>query len=324
MTMPLNKAFSSLCAIGFSLFSALTLSVESYLNLQGSSFCKTASCEVVGNYLTLPESFLVASGAIFFWCLTLLLFFAGRYPKHLGNLPLFFFIPALAFDGTLIGFQYFTIQEKCSLCLAVAAALLLVSVSYCAARSSFTLLLCCLLAWGGGFAANSIIKMPEPGKAHSRMILHETRTASVEDSQVTSYTLIFSMECAHCLDVVEYLADQTLPPAIWALAAIDQDQPSVNKLAAFHKQAANAANPFVALQAIKQDDASEYPFFTGTIRKNNGAARSFLSNIGINNIPVLLIESPDREKRLLIGSEKIINYFDDLFTGTLQAPHDNN
>ena len=300
------------------LTSATILSIESYLTSKGNSLCQTTACKAVGQYLTIPESFLITAGAGFFWCVTLLLFFAQRYPVRLKKIPFLVLITAMAFDGTMIGYQYFTIQEQCILCLAVAALLIIITVFYCAAQRATIVLLCSLLAWGGGFTANSIIKMPEPKGAYARMVLHESRTAPENSYQPTTYTLIFSMECAHCLEVINYLAQRKLSPAIWRLAAIDQDQTSLDKLTTYLKQAPNDSNPFIPLQVIKRSEVNEQVFSTRALKNSTAATRIFLSNIGINNIPLLIIENHDVEKRLIVGSENIVNYFEASFSNTPQ------
>ncbi len=293
--------------LSLSLFGAIGLSIEAFLNLYGASLCQTSACEVVGQYLTIPESFLITAGAGFFWCLALLFFFASRYPDFLSRTPLLLLIPALAIDGTLIGYQIFTIKEQCILCLTVAAVLLIISICYSLTHKVYIVTLCCLLAWGGGFAANSIVKMPEPAGASHKMSFYQYPEQVTTPDSLPTATLIFSMHCSHCLDVISFLADQDLTGTVWRLAAIDQDNEALQQLTLFLQQAQDTSSPFALLKKIKQSSAlatfSPLPF----LKETSTASRTYLNNLGINSIPLLIIDQHDDKIQFFSGSTAIIN-----------------
>ncbi len=318
-TRPINKLFFY-PALGAGLLTALFLSVESYLQLQGSSLCKTSACEIVGNYLLISEQILVAGGAVFFWILTLLFFFSQRYPKHISIFPFLFLATALAFDGALLGFQYFTIGQKCVLCIAIAAALLLVTTLFCLAWRQIAVLPILLLAWIGGFSANSIMDMPEPSGAASQMVFYRQPATVTQVEKSAQKTLIFSMNCPHCLEVVEKLSELNPQTDTWQLAAIDQDKGALMKLSKFVDQTSQTNNPFQLLKEVKEEETTNYKVKKG-LSKQNKKALSFLANLNINVIPVLFIEESKSKKRIITGKKAILEHVVKLPVNSNQKSH---
>lgn len=109
--------------LALSLIGAIFLSWEPSLVLHTKSICLTAACEAVGSYLRIDASLLTAGGAVFFWLLSLLLYFTLHYPARLQNIALYVLALALALaiDSSLIGVQVFSIRQYCQLYIAVAA-----------------------------------------------------------------------------------------------------------------------------------------------------------------------------------------------------------
>lgn len=295
-----------ICLIG-----ALALSIESLLSLQGKSLCKTTACEIVGKYLIFPETVLVGGGALFFWFLTLLFFFSYRYPKQLKQYPFIILALAMAFDGGLIGFQFFTIQQKCALCLAVAGFLIFITLIYCLAHRRIVILFCCLAAWFGAFSANGIIEMPAPTGAASKMIFFKKPGTITSNSPATTKTLIFSMECPHCLDIIEKLATIDSRSHTWQLAAIDQDDVSMTKISKFIELAPQADNPFQLLLKLKKEKINQ-TVINKTINQQTKKALSFLGNLDIYSVPTLLIETSTGKKEILTGSKSIHQHLNEL------------
>lgn len=292
-------------SLGTSILSALFLSVESYLQLHGSSLCQTSACEIVGNYLLISEQNLVAGGAAFFWILTVLFFFAQRYPKQLSNFPFLVLVVAMAFDGTLLGFQYFTIKQKCLLCMVTAAALLLTTGFYCLARKKTVISLLCLLAWVSGFSANGIMHMPEPTGAFSHMVFYQRNTEQTVDDQAdTTNTLVFSMECPHCLEIIDRLAETNPQKDIWRLATIDKDNNSLMKISRFLDLVQQTDNPFLLISQIKQKSLEQHPI-KRSLKTKAEKALTFLGNLNINRIPLLVVEDTKTQRTILIGSHAI-------------------
>ncbi|MEA3386832.1 MAG: hypothetical protein U9Q89_10390 [Thermodesulfobacteriota bacterium] len=306
-----------------SLLGAITLSIESYLTTQGLSLCTTAACKVVGHYIRVSEPVLISLGAGFFWLLSLLFFFAYRYPQPLSSIPLLFLYPSLAFDGVLIGFQYFTINQKCTLCISVASLLGLITLIYLLQWKNKTLLVCTLLIWAGGFTASGIIEMPEPVDAYNSMIFYQRQAEQITGKQAPKMTLIISMKCPHCFHVIAYLARQNTSGIIWRLASIDHDSASLKRLSSFLAQAPHTDTPFALLKEIETKPAPSAAKITKALRINTKKARTFLANIDTSSIPLLFVES-SADKKIIIGSQHIINFLQQLLPGknnTHQGPY---
>ncbi len=286
---------------------ALILSVESRLSMQGRSLCRTSGCEVVGHYIRFGEPLLVAGGALFLWLLGAVFFFFFRYPKQLSSLPFLFLLPCLAFDGALIGFQVFTVQRICLLCFGVALLLCCITLLYSVSRRSWLIFLAGSLVWTGGVTASGIIEMPEPSGAYNSMVLIRQQAIGPTEHPDLTMTLVFSMNCPHCQEVISYLAKHPLPGINWRLAAIDQDTESLRRLGYFLQLAGNTSNIFTALHKSETGPVPRETIpKTATIKQHNKKALSFLVNNGTNSIPLLIIEHSKRKREYISGTREIL------------------
>jgi len=310
MTHPRSNpaAVFSHLSVAAALIGALFLSLESYFSINGSSLCSTEACGVVGSYLKINEAILVAGGAGFFWLLTLVLFFAGRYPI-LRYLPLFLLAPALAFDSGLIGFQVFSIGRFCLLCFLVAALLLIVAGLYCLATRISLILITLVLVWSGGFGVHAVLTMPLPKAAFANMVFFAHQATIAPERQANDkLTLIISMHCPHCLDVVDYLAHHPPNGYTLMLASVDQDQEALQQLETFLQRMATSANPYQLLTEIKKGDSIGNLAVRASLPLQTKNSLNFLSNLGIISIPALWIENSPIDKRIITGSENIIDF----------------
>ena len=249
---------------------------------------------------------MIRAGAAFFWLLAAALFFARRY-RSAAWLPLAMLAAALAFDGHIIGFQVFTIQRFCILCFSVAAALGLITVLISLGRRRGLLLLAGILVWTGAFAAASILEMPEPTGAFSRMVIAR-QPAREHPKTAPTLTLVFSMQCPHCRRVVKHLAAQPLSTVNWRLAVVDQDQESLARLAWFVDHAKEENNLFAALN--KAEELEQPPKDTGGrekfFRRRAAKALTFLGNLGERGIPLLVIEDRVNHREIITGDAEVL------------------
>ncbi len=306
------KKQNHLFPLFFSFAGALTLSLEYYFSLQGKSLCETAACQIVGESLRFGEPLLIAGGAAFFWIFLVTCFFAHKYPRFLQQLPLIFLLSALAFDGALIGYQHFSLQQKCILCLSVAALLITLALSLTAIKKSYCIFLAALGVWFGSFIALGILKMPLPSSAYANMAFYEHRAQPIETKQLIlkgtdTYTLIMSLNCQHCSEVVSYLSDTPQVATNFKLVTIDQDADSLKRISRFKKEAVGINNPFKLLKSIKADSVSSNQYIAKDLPKQSAYGLQFLSNLGITGIPVLVVESTSNI-HILRGSEAIISF----------------
>jgi hypothetical protein len=223
----------------------------------------------------------------------------------------------------LIGLQYFTINQRCILCISVASLLGLITLIYLLRWKNKMLLMSTLLIWAGGFTAGGIIEMPEPVDAYNTMIFYQRQAEQITSKQAPKMTLIISMRCPHCLQVIAYLDKQNTSGIIWRLAAIDQDSASLKRLSSFLAQAPHTNTPFALLKEIETKPVPAAAKITKALRINTKKARTFLVNIGTRSIPLLFVES-SANKKIIIGSQHIINFLQQLLPGegnTHQVPY---
>jgi hypothetical protein len=308
------KGFLKNLPIIVAFIGACTLSLESYLSLSNKSLCRTQACEVVGSYLNLSESLLVAGGAVFFWLLTIVFYFAFRYPDKVKNYPFMLFAFALAVDSSLMGFQFFTIQQRCLLCISVATLLAVLALLYSIAIRSIVFFISSVLIWTGGFGAQSIMVMPPPQGASANMAFYATgksRTSFMPTTQnkvmPLQMTLIISMNCPHCQEVIAFLGDHQFETHI-KLVSIDSDHSSLARLNTFLQQAPASSNPFKLLHEIKKDSPIANGAIPQELKKQTQNGANFLNNLGITRIPVLIADFPNNQKTILTGDSEILSF----------------
>ena len=121
-------------------------------------------------------------------------------------------------------------------------------------------------------------------------------------------TLIISMNCPHCLQVISFLADNYPMDIDIRLAAIDSDKESLSAITFFLQQEKNAANPFQLLKKIKEDHLQKHISIRKGLRKQTTDGFNYIANLGITGIPVLVAELKHNEKKIFIGTDKIIPF----------------
>lgn len=302
-------------ALSLSLLTAILLTIESTLSLYGVSLCKTSACDIVANFLNIKEDLLIAGGAAFFWCLSALFHFSYRNKKSYFYASTILVMIAVAFDGSLIGYQFFTINEFCLLCHLVALSLILIGCTWVIAERHFLLLFCILAAWTGGFFSQSIMSMPVPSASPHNMVIYDTtRPSPATDPNYPSITLFFSMNCPHCMEIVEFLESQELNKANWKFASVDLDTQSLEKLVLFTERASTHQNVFSTLYDIKKMKTSSLTNSDSisSIKERNTQSLRFLTTLGINSIPVILVEETSSKTIILRGKEQSLGYIQQL------------
>lgn len=310
MMLQNKKIYGGVCIL-IALIGAISLSIESVLALKGKSLCQTTACTAVANFLKINESLLIAGGAIFFWLLFGCLFFSIKYPKKLRLLPLIILGAAVSFDASIIGFQFFSIQKYCVICIAVALSLLFTVVFYCLYTKDFFIIVLFFCLWIGAFISHALIRLPPPQSASSQMTFYtiEERNSSAT-KQVQKTTLIFSLNCSHCLHVVDRLANTYPIDFPLNLVSIDQDRASLAKLSHFVEKANTQENPFDFLLELKKNESTPPSIVNREIIKMNKNGLNYLSNLGIKNIPVLIQDIDSNHKNVIIGSNNILSALD--------------
>lgn len=171
------QLFSLFLFMGF-----LLTTVEFILNLNNSSLCHTQGCSVVDSFAK-SETLMVLAGAGFFG-ISFLLSLLKRIPyrEQIINILL---IAALSVEGYLLGFQTFIVHTFCLFCLIVASLIVVTSV--------FRFLLMKQTSIIYGFLSLAIV-----------FTATWFVNPSIEVLPDTQYTLIYSKDCPHCHQVIEF------------------------------------------------------------------------------------------------------------------------
>jgi hypothetical protein len=296
-------------AITLSLLASSGLMTELYLASMGKSWCHASACAIVTKYIRFGEPLLLSCGAGFFLILAGSIFFARRYE----HTPLVFFLPTItiigsaAFDGALLGFQFITLRQHCLLCITVAITLGLVTLLYSVSRKKWSIVFLALTVWSAGFLANAMLIMPDTTEAHTGMIFYE-RPAAKELTRPPVATLIFSLECPHCTEIIELLAKQNSKTITWRFAITDDSSQSYDKLGHFYANLSATTNPFQLLLESKKRQTRPDNNLLAKLSGLSRQARLFLANNGIYAVPVLVFKEPNDRITIIPGSPGIVAF----------------
>ncbi|RUM70438.1 MAG: hypothetical protein DSZ08_04705 [Sulfurovum sp.] len=161
------------------------IAIETYLKLHHSSLCDATGCKLAGELLRFNPIYLNYLGLFFVSVLTLL-----GYASLKSNLAqrLFFMVlyASIAFETTIIGYQFIVNPEPCVFCLGIFSSLLLIALL--ARVKDFLFILSIVLAI---FLALSTLAIPK------------NKTFMQNDGAY----LIHSDSCPHCKKVKKYLSE---------------------------------------------------------------------------------------------------------------------
>lgn len=324
--------------LSFLFLAALFLSGEVWMQaVRHTSFCTTSSCDVVGEYIRFGEGNLIKLGAVFFWALWSLVFFAGRYDKiWLWSPAALIFLGALAFDGALLGFQFVALREQCLLCIVVAVVLFTGLFLFAWVRRS--LLLACLgiAAWCGGFTANSVLDLDViPPTIHSTAFLslenadNGTISASADGSingtanasanntaqvpangtRYPEHVLFFSLHCDHCAKIMLNLSVNTETlPGNWRLASVDNKEDDLHRLAHILAAPEATRNPFLATLRVESLDSVAPIDIPDNLRQTVREARTYFKTKGYLGVPILIVTERPGWEVVLRGEVSIMRY----------------
>ncbi|MGX9364929.1 hypothetical protein ACTVJH_02675 [Desulfoplanes sp. PS50] len=292
--------------------SALTLSIDVYLQAtRHTSLCTTSSCQVVGEYVRFGELMLVKAGAIFFWVLWLLVFFAGRYDKKwLWGLITLVIMGALAFDGGLLGFQFVGLQEHCQLCIGVGAALFVLVGLFAWVRRSWLVLLLGLSVWTGGFAANSILKFSTelPALSETSFLSWPESRTGVSERLIPRYHFFFSLHCGHCSTVIANLAVNKTDQADWFFHIMDSRDEDLMRLSQILSANMTAENPFLQILHWESEETVPEIPIPDSLREDVEQAQTYFSRSGFRGVPMLIVDERPGVRVILSGASRIVGY----------------
>lgn len=291
------------------LIAALGLSLELAMQywLQ-SGICPSTDCALAGQSVRFGEQALVWAGAIFFWVLFGLCFYASRFPGQLAwNLALVLLLGALAFDGGLLGYQFLELNLVCWLCIAVALGLIIILVLISVVRRTVLVLCLGLAVWIGAGSANAVLLFPTqpPALEQTWFMQHKANNAEQE----LKLYLFFSLNCGHCSEVLANLARQDPQDANWYLCSLDQGGQNLRRLTYALEQ--QDKEPFsVILEAKQMANSKEIQALQvpDRLEERVQKAREFFRARGYRGVPLLVALQGDSRKVVLTGVMSIAQY----------------
>ncbi len=299
------RIFQLLC-----LAAALTLSADVWMQvIQSKSLCMTESCQAVGGYVRFGEIVLVLAGAIFYWLLWLLSFFAGRYERGwLWQGVTLFLLGALAFDGALLGFQFVSLQENCLLCIGVGLTLFLTAAILAWNREKRYIFLLACAVWLGGFAANGILN-PRPETVRLQELDVITRNPDAERKWPQFY-LFFGLHCPHCSELLANLAVNNRDPFTWHLIPMNKKQEDLSRVAGILDSEGLDKNTFLAVLRFESMDNKDLKQKKPPeeVVQDIGRAQSFFTNRGFRGVPLLIVQEKAGKRVILEGRGTIMKY----------------
>lgn len=240
--------------------------------LQGNILCLNDGCEIVEKLTKVPPIAFNVVGSLFFMSVFLALWQGARGVRGWLNLARILLLAGMAVEGVLIGFQYYVAQVFCSYCLTVFSIILLLNLlmGWRQLLSGLTVTVSVLMAFSG--------LQFVPHLQAGEVALESGVYGRLENTQSsTARYLFFSSSCPHCEDVI---------------ATIDDD--------------------FVcSLDFNPVDELQKSPINSLTLRQTYSPElnRTFLKNLEMPEIPVLVVKAPE-EVRVLKGKQAIVAYFD--------------
>lgn len=285
---------------------ALLLSLEYWLQRAGYvGLCPTDGCEVVGTFVKFGETTLIGLGVIFFLVLTGLLIL-GKWTNKpwLWVLASVVLIAGLAFDGGILGFQHFGIQETCILCYGVGVALFLILAAFGWMRRSMATVVMGVAVWTAAFASQALFVFPQKTPDLQQTVLTTFRAAQPNGPQLYYF---FSLHCPFCTQILASLATHPPQSGNWHLISLDTQPGDQRKLAALLDHPQAATNPFRAILDAAQTPAPDVPI-QGWIEDAAHKGAVFLHNSGYRGIPLLIVQETPTRRVVLQGRDPILNY----------------
>ncbi|RQD59363.1 MAG: hypothetical protein D5R98_07595 [Desulfonatronovibrio sp. MSAO_Bac4] len=290
------------------ILSILGLGVDIYLRMStGASICPTQACAIVGDYINITEFNLVLLGLVFFTTLWGVYFFASRYDKKwLWTGMLVLVLGALAFDGGLLGFQYFSIKEQCLLCFGVGAGLLIVLLLFSIVRKKISILILGLAVWVGGGIAGSMINIPDRAP-----LLEHISGISVQSSEAQEwpkFNYFFSFHCPFCTEILIRLAKNESAEYSWELFPLDNSQVDLKKIAWLMELDGNEKNIFYELVKIEQSRDVPDIEVTDSLENQVDQIRTYFRGSGFRGVPLMIVEESQGRRLILTGADNVFRY----------------
>ncbi len=250
--------------------SAITLVQVVLLASERQAICLNDGCRVVDSLTTIPPIFFNIGGFVFFQTVFWGYWIAGRDPgrRRLVNVVL---LAALAAEGVLVAFQHYVAQTFCSYCLIILAFVLLLNI-----LAGLRHLVAAGLVFAAVLAAFASLQFS--GGGLDPLADLDSGSYGVLDGggdEGGKKYLFFSSNCKYCEEIIEDL---------------DAEGPCAIRF-----------NPIDEIDAFGLAEAERRQSYSPRIN------RAALDHFGIEQIPVLLVRSP-QSLELYTGAGSIRAY----------------
>lgn len=250
---------------------AIAAAVQAELLIgSGQAFCLNDGCRIVEGLTRVPPVVINVVGSTFF-AMAALLTWCGKRSRYALDLLAFLLLAGIAAEGVLFGYQAFAAKTFCSWCLIVCTLVVLLNLLFGARQAVRAALV--FMASVLAFAALAFGVMPatDGGRGLDRGTWGVHRCAA----PAKRLYLIFSSSCPHCAEVIRAL--ETCNSCTLHFNPVDRgeglDLPGVEQLATY--------DPAVN--------------------------RELLALLGITEVPVLLVPSPEGVS-VIRGERRIIAF----------------
>lgn len=320
MSKELKRRWVHTCSI-FGYFAALILGIELLMQSRGSSFCKTVTCDIVGDYTRFGETFILGAGMLFFLLLSTGMLVASRYAKlrRLSAVITLVLLGGIALEGVLLGFQMFSLQSICLICIGTFAALFLLLTLWSFAVADSKVLLVGIVVCVASIVGMYILN-PDPGLSRNEIALAPVfRQIGFNDPTIQKrrLTLITSMTCPHCKTVVQQMSlhQEAIAQDLLAFAFVGVNEESLHSAGLFAANAERTDSPLKLLSVIKNSQVAGSMGLVlpdkqliETVRQKNQRTSQFLQLMGLTGVPVLIAREDSEHIRIFVGDEAILQY----------------
>lgn len=299
-----------LSIIPVSVFTFLFLAVELAMLMSGKgSLCPTSSCQVASEATRFGSHILVGLGALYFLLISLLAFLQKPDGSGIASSMLMIcLLSGLAFDGAILGFQFFNLSGKCPICWAVALALTAIVVLHSIRKRSLAVLLTGGLVWLSAFLANSVVIGHPPSPSLIETTLWEYSSSNTDFPR---YHLFFGIRCPHCTTVIKALNDHPLSGQ-WTVSFVDRDRESLRRLSGIHGRIQNGPSVFGDLLAAKDDPLLTHKTISPIVDTTTQKARRYYANNGFRVVPTMIIQSAENRRLILTGDDAILHFLNNV------------
>jgi len=275
----------------------------------GEGLCRTEGCEVAGTFVRGGEVVLVIAGAAYFLILWLLLFIGQRLPRvwRLWQVFMLALFAGLAFDGAILGFQFYGIGQKCALCLVVGASMFTVLLLYGLGRRNLALVVFGAAVWAGSFSGMAMMNFVPRTPPLDQCYFY---SVNEDMPEYPEYYFLFSVNCNHCREVLKHFAINNPLNIKLRLVVVDTREEELAVIARFLQDPDTDKNPFATLfnlEMAKEKQEIRADVGDGLKQTARNALAYFL-NCGFDNVPILLVRESEYKTTMLTGSVEILEY----------------